>query len=76
MLNKKVLTVAGAAALALAVSSCTTMRANMLLLKETTPEQKAEILFRDGLEQYQAAILRDQDLSLIPAVRTRFQDAL
>lgn len=73
---KKVLILCGIAALIVAVSSCTTTRANLLLLKETTPEEKAELLFKDGLERYQTVILQEQDLSAIPSVRTRFNDAL
>ncbi len=76
MTTKKVAFFAGAIATFLAFSSCATMRANMLLLSETTPEDKAELLFRDGLNRYQTDILRDQDLTAIPQVRKRFQDAL
>ena len=73
---EKVLILYGAAALVFALSSCTSLRANMLLLQETTRQEKAGLLFQDGLQKYQSVILRDQDLTAIPAVRTRFSDAL
>lgn len=56
--------------------SCTSFRANRLLLKETTPDEKAELLFADGLERYNYDILKLNNLTKIKAVRTRFSDAL
>ncbi len=77
MLSKKISFRSGMLALSIiALSSCAGLRANLLLLQEATPEEKAELLFKDGLERYQNDILRDQDLSAIPSVRTRFQDAI
>lgn len=77
MLLKKITLRSGMLAVSLIVlSSCAGLRANLLLLQEATPEEKAELLFKDGLERYQNDILREQDLSAIPAVKTRFQDAI
>lgn len=76
MIMKKTFYFGAMASLVLLASSCTTMRANMLLLRETTPEEKSELMFKDGLEKYQTEVLQRQNLGAIPSVRTRFADAL
>lgn len=60
----------------LTLSSCTTFRANMLLINQTSDSQKAELLYVNGLEKYNNDIIKNNDLTAIPAVRTRFKDAL
>lgn len=62
--------------LAATLSSCTTLRANMLLLKQTTPQEKAEMLFEEGLARYNDELLIKNKLKSIPTIRRYFSDAL
>lgn len=68
--------VIAAGLLSLAFMSCATLRANNLLVVQTTDNEKAELLFADGLERYTNDLLKKNDLTRINAVRTRFKDAL
>lgn len=76
MISKKYAYFGALASVIFLASSCATMRANMLLLSETSPEEKSELLFKDGLEKYQTEVIQRQNLGAIPSVRTRFTDAL
>ncbi len=62
--------------LLLSIASCATIRANMLLISETAPRLKAELLFSDGLDRYNNDLLKKNDLTQISFVRTRFDDTL
>lgn len=67
---------AAAALLSLFLVSCASFRANTLLLMQTSDREKAEILFSDGLERFNNDLLKDNDLTQIGTVRSRFKDAL
>lgn len=58
------------------VSSCTSLRTNMFLIRETTPQQKAALLFKEGLTQYNEDLIERNDLKAIPKIRRYFADAL
>ncbi len=62
--------------LSLLFVSCTTYRANLLLLRETPVEKKADLLYQDGQKRYTSEVVKNNNLTEIPAVRRRFQDAL
>ncbi len=57
-------------------SSCTSLRANMFLIKETTPQEKAALLFKKGLSLYNEDLIERNDLKAIPKIRGYFADAL
>ncbi len=75
ILNRgRALVVAGV--LSLTIMSCASLRANSLLLMQTSDREKAELLFSDGLERYNGDLLKNNDLTQIDVVRRRFSDAL
>lgn len=56
--------------------SCTTIRANKLLIEETTHEEKAELLFTVGVKKYNTLILENNDLRKLDKVKQHFTDTL
>lgn len=58
------------------LNSCSTLRANMLLLELTSTEEKAELVFRQGVFLYNTDILKSMYLKEIPKVEQHFEDAL
>lgn len=57
-------------------SACTSLRANIFLIKTTTPQEKAAMLFDEGLTRYKTDLLKNNDLKKIPEIRRYFSDAL
>lgn len=57
-------------------SACTSLRANIFLIKTTTPQEKAAMLFDEGLTRYKTDLLKSNDLKKIPEIRRYFSDAL
>lgn len=60
----------------LLASSCVTYRANMFLINNTTVEQKADFLFREGQRRYNTEVLENSDYYAIPEIRRLFSDTL
>lgn len=58
------------------VSACTSLRANIFLIKTTTPQEKAAMLFDEGLARYNTDLLKSNNLKKIPEIRKYFSDAL
>lgn len=58
------------------LSSCSTLRANILLIEQTSKEEKAELVFRQGVYLYNTNILKNMYLAEIPGVEQHFNDAL
>jgi len=58
------------------IPSCTSLRANMFLIRETTPQEKAALLFKEGLSRYNEDLIERNDLKAIPKIRGYFADAL
>ncbi|HAP44108.1 MAG: hypothetical protein A2087_07890 [Spirochaetes bacterium GWD1_61_31] len=58
------------------LGGCATFNANQLLVESFSNEEKAELLFRDGLAMYNVELIQNNNLQAIPAIRARFQDAL
>lgn len=61
---------------ALLIVGCTTWRANSLVVSQFSAEEKAELLFKDGLARYNDELIANDNLKAIPSIRTRFKDAL
>ncbi len=58
------------------ILSCTTFRANTFVLKQITPQEKAERLFKEGLSLYNQELMENNNLREIGRIRTFFSDAL
>jgi len=58
------------------IVGCATWRANSLIISQYSAEEKAEILFKDGLARYNDEVVANDNLKAIPFIRTRFKDAV
>lgn len=76
MLSYKKILIAGFTGLLVVLSSCTSMRANMYLIKQLTPQDKAEYLFNEGVDLYNSELLDRNNLKAIPKIRQYFTDTL
>lgn len=60
----------------LVLASCTTIRANKLLIETTTNQEKAELLFSVGVKKYNTEILENNHLRELDKIKQYFSDAL
>ncbi len=60
----------------LMVSACTSLRADLFLIKQTSPQKKADMLYQEGLVRYNQDLKTNNDLTKIPEIRRYFSDAV
>jgi len=57
-------------------ASCATSGADAFLAKNVPPEDRADLLFKAGVEQYNTRLIAQNDIPAIPTVRLYFENVL